>query len=120
MSYAHIARKASAVAPCMRARIDEAVNGGGGVPPSGSRASGQLVPFPASRQAFVRKELLSVRDYDDLGAYKWLTLVVGKHLRRLRALGIDEALIAADVKALMAALGIGDTEKRIIAPASAV
>jgi hypothetical protein len=64
----------------------------------------EVIPFPIDRQrGFVDNQLRSVRDYDDRAAYRWLKGVVGKHLSRLKMLGVSPDRIETEVAALSTA-----------------
>jgi hypothetical protein len=112
--YAHESIAAQRVASRMRQRIEEATSNGGGGGPSESRAIGELIPFPSARQAFVKVQLRSVKDYNDMGRFKWLRRVVSKRRAELRDLGVAEQWIAVDCVGLADAFGLlpnGDDKK---------
>lgn len=68
---------------------------------------GEVVPFPAHRQRrLVDAEFKSVRDYEGIAAYRWLSGVVRRHRTRLAKLGIASNHIEADVANLEAAFGL--------------
>jgi hypothetical protein len=69
--------------------------------------SAEIIPFPIARQQHrVRRELISVSEYETSAAFRYLKSVVRKHRSRLEKLGVSPERIAADVRALEDALGL--------------
>jgi len=93
---------ARAVSAAVRKRIQEANE----PPKTTHKTDGAVVPFPSARQSFVKRELQSVRDYDQVTAYKWLSGVVRRHRLALTKLGIAPDLIERNVAELSNALGL--------------
>jgi hypothetical protein len=61
-------------------------------PPPTTATNATILPFPARAQRrMIERELVSVRDYDDLARYKWLSTVARRHRTRLRNLGTSLA-----------------------------
>jgi hypothetical protein len=75
--------------------------------PAPNKGDATVVPFPASAQTgHIKKQLVSVKDYDDFAAWKWLASVVSRHESRLKKCGIAPDLIEADVHALKIEFGL--------------
>jgi len=101
-------RKVKAVAASLREKIQH-----NNQPPSRPKHNGDatVIPFPASAQTgHIKRQLTSVKDYDDFGAYKWLSGIVRRHRCNLVKLGVSPAKIAADVRDLEVAFGIESGE----------
>ncbi len=104
-------QRVSAMSRAMRERIDKANQ-----PPTPTKqGTAEVIPFPVNRQRrMVDAELKSVRHYDNDAAYRWLSRIAKQHGKRLTQLGVAPDRIEADVAALNAAFGIGDTAQQPI------
>lgn len=108
-------RRAMATSATLKKRIADANQ-----PPTHvSEGVGELVPFPAARQAFVKDALRFVDSSEIKLAYRELVSVTRKHRNRLAKLGVAPDLIEADVNALIEAFGL-DGDKAPTSPPAGV